>query len=97
MSKTITSNETLPTIDAATLETVQGGWLPAAAVGAAVATFGFGHSKGQQKHDGKPWESAKDLVDPRNKANWPRVLPVVGGVYSAGRLLYKAGEAVGRS
>lgn len=96
MSNKILSNETLPTIETATLATVQGGWV-APLVGAALTVAGFGHSKGQQKHDGRPWESAKDLVDPRNKANWPRVLPVVGGAYSAGRLLYKAGEAVGRS
>lgn len=91
------SNETLAPLETIALDGVQGGFWPAAAVSAGVLAASSGFAKGLKKDDRRPGESAKDLIDPTNKANWPRVLPVVGGVYSAGRLLYKAGEAVGRS
>ena len=88
-------SQTMQTIDLETLETVQGGFWGAAALTGAASLFGAGFSKGNGK--GHPWRAAGDVVDPRNKANWPRVLPVVGGVYSAGRLFYKGGEFLGRS
>jgi hypothetical protein len=93
-----TKNEEMTTIDLSTLETVQGGaWGPAlfaTGVGVGATVFGLGHSKGQQlRGQGQPSDSLKDLVDPKNPANLMYLNPVLG----AGRVLYKAGEYVGRS
>jgi len=98
---TPTENQMIPTIDPAALEVVHGGWLGAAvglAAGAAYALYSSGHDKGLQKRGhGHPVDSLKDTWDPKNKANLPSSIPVVGPAYGVARDIYKLGEFVGRT
>jgi hypothetical protein len=89
-------NETLTTIDETSLSNVHGGWVGAAAgiaAGIGLGIFNAGHDKGISKRgQGQPSDSLKDLVDPKNPANLMYASPALG----LGRVIYKAGEYVGR-
>lgn len=89
------STESLSTIDTATLGGVHGGII-GELISSATSIWDAGHRKGEQKNDGKGGESFKDLVNPKNKANYAGYIPVVGPFVAAGRILYKAGESAGR-